>query len=157
MKILGIDPGIERLGWGIVEKKGNELKRVSSGVKKTLKTQNESERLWEIFEFLDKLIKKERPATVSTERIFFAKNAKTAMAVGQARGVILAVASKHHLPFIEFTPPEVKMAVCGYGRANKDSIANMVKIQLNWDQNGCLDDEYDALALAIAATNAARE
>src|SRR3989344_3646567 len=94
MKILGIDPGIERLGWGIVEKNGSEFKRVASGVKKTLKTQKEAERLWEIFEFLDELIKKTKPDAVSTEKLFFAKNVKTALVIGEVRGVILAVAQK---------------------------------------------------------------
>src|SRR3989338_795962 len=111
MKILGIDPGIERLGWGIVEKNGNEFKRINSGVKKTLKTQKESERLWEIFVFLDELIKKTRPDAVSTEKLFFAKNVKTALIIGEVRGVILAAAQKHGLRISEFAPLEVKMAV----------------------------------------------
>ena len=153
MKILGIDPGIERLGWGIIAKNGNELKRISSGVKKTLKTQKEGERLWEIFVFLDELIEKEKPDIVSTEKLFFSKNVKTALIIGEVRGVILSVVQKHNTPLREFTPPELKMAVCGYGKAGKESIANMVNLLLNLPKKKVLDDETDALALAIAASN----
>lgn len=153
MKILGIDPGIERLGWGIVEKNGNKLTRINSGVKKTLKTQTKSERLWEIFVFLDKLIEKEKPNVVATEKLFFSKNVKTAMIIGEVRGVILAVSQKHQLAVSEFTPPELKMAVCGYGKAGKESIANMVNLLLSLPKKKVLDDETDALALAIATSN----
>ncbi|KKT29718.1 crossover junction endodeoxyribonuclease RuvC [Candidatus Giovannonibacteria bacterium RIFCSPLOWO2_12_FULL_44_25] len=153
MKILGIDPGIERLGWGIVEKNGSQLARIRSGVKKTSKNQKEDERLWEIFVFLDKLIKKEKPNAVSTEKLFFAKNVKTALVIGEVRGIILAIARKHHLPIKEFAPLGMKMAICGYGRADKRAVANMVKLMLNLPQKELLDDETDALALAIAGTS----
>jgi len=152
MRILGIDPGIERLGWGLVEKNGNKVVKIDSGVKKTLKTQRESVRLWEIFEFLDKLIKKEKPAMVATEKLFFAKNVKTALVIGEVRGIILAITEKHGLALKEFAPLEVKMAICGYGRADKESVANMVRLQLNLPKKKVLDDESDALAIALAAT-----
>ena len=137
----------------VIEKNGNELKRISSGVKKTLKTQKEGERLWEIFMFLDELIKTEKPNIVSTEKLFFSKNVKTALIIGEVRGVILAISQKHELAVKEFTPPELKMAVCGYGKAGKESIANMVNLLLNLPKKKVLDDETDALALAIAASN----
>ena len=149
MKILGIDPGMERLGWGVIEKNGNELKKISSGVKKTLKTSRKSARLLEIFEFLNKLIKKERPDTLSTEKLFFAKNVKTALIIGEVRGIILTVAEAHGLAIKEFAPLEVKVAICGYGRADKQAVANMVKLMLNLPKKELLDDETDALALAI--------
>lgn len=149
MKILGIDPGIERLGWGVVEKNGNEFKRIASGVKRTLKTSRKSARLWEIFEFLDKLIKKEKPDALATEKIFFAKNVKTALIIGEVRGVILAAAEKNGLHIKEFTPLEAKVAVCGYGRASKESVASMLKLSLKMPKNKLLDDETDALALAL--------
>ncbi|QQG42689.1 MAG: crossover junction endodeoxyribonuclease RuvC [Candidatus Giovannonibacteria bacterium] len=149
MKILGIDPGIERLGWGLLEKNADGIRRIDSGVKKTLKTRKESERLWEIFEFLDKLIKTTKPDALSTEKLFFAKNVKTALIIGEVRGVILAVAQKHGLPVSEFTPSEVKMAVCGYGRASKESVASMLAISINLPKIKLLDDETDALAIAL--------
>lgn len=149
MKILGIDPGIERLGWGLVEKTAEGMRRIDSGVKKTSKNKKVQERLWEIFEFLDRLIKKERPDALTTEKLFFAKNAKTALIIGEARGVILAVAQKHDLPVSEFTPLEVKMAVCGYGRASKESVASMLKLSIILPKTKLLDDETDALAIAL--------
>src|SRR3989344_5157554 len=100
-RILGVDPGIERLGWGLVEKNGNNYRRIDSGVKKTLKTKKESERLWEIFVFLDELMKKERPDILSTEKLFFAKNVKTALVIGEVRGVILTAAEAHGLAIKE--------------------------------------------------------
>lgn len=151
MKILGIDPGIGRLGWGIVEKNGNELRKINSGVKKTSKNQRESERLWEIAQFLDELIEKERPETLATEKLFFAKNVKTALVIGEVRGIILAASAKHGLALKEFTPLELKMSLCGYGRASKEGVASMVNLLLNLPKNKLLDDETDALALAIAA------
>ena len=151
MKILGIDPGIERLGWGIVEKNGSEFKRINSGVKKTLKTSRKSARLWEIFDFLDKLIKKEKPDELSTEKLFFAKNVKTALIIGEVRGVILAVAEKNSLPIKEFAPLEVKVAVCGYGRAGKENVATMLKLSIKMPEKKLLDDETDALALALTS------
>ena len=150
-RILGIDPGIERLGWGVVEKNGSEFKRINSGVKKTLKTSKKSARLWEIFDFLDKLIKKEKPDGLSTEKLFFAKNVKTALIIGEVRGVILAAAEKNGLPIKEFAPLEVKIAVCGYGRASKENVASMLKFSINLPKNKLLDDETDALALALTS------
>lgn len=152
MKILGIDPGIERLGWGLIEKTASGIKRLDSGVKRTLKTKRESERLFEIYEFLDNLIKKEKPEILSTEKLFFAKNVKTALIIGEVRGIILAIGEKHRLTIKEFAPLEVKMAICGYGRAEKASVANMVCLMLNMPKNRLLDDETDALALGIAAS-----
>ena len=151
MKILGIDPGIERLGWGIVEKNSGQLTRIRSGVKKTLKSQKESERLWEIFDFLDELIKKEKPDGLSTEKLFFAKNVKTALVIGEVRGIILAVAEKNGLPIKEFAPLEVKVAICGYGRASKENVASMLKLSIKMPKNKLLDDETDALALALTS------
>lgn len=153
MKILGIDPGIERLGWGVVEKSGSKLVRINSGVKKTLKTSRKSARLLEIYQFLNELIKKERPDALITEKLFFAKNVKTALIISEVRGVILTVAEAHRLAIKEFAPLEVKVAICGYGRADKRAIANMVKLMLNLPKKELLDDETDALALAIIGSS----
>src|SRR3989344_2882555 len=149
MKILGIDPGIERLGWGVLIKKEGKFERISSGVKKTLKTQKQSERLFEIQSFLDELIKIEKPDAVSVEKLFFAKNTKTALIISEARGVILSTAQKHKLPISEYTPLQVKVAVCGYGKATKEDVAKMLKLSIILPQNNLLDDETDALALAL--------
>lgn len=147
--ILGIDPGIERLGWGLIKKTGNKIERIGSGVKKTLKTQKNAERLFEIQCFLDDLIKKQGPDLVSVEKLFFSKNVKTALNISEVRGVILATAQKHSLKISEFTPLQVKMAVCGYGKADKKEVANMLKLSMVLPQKKLLDDETDALAIAI--------
>lgn len=149
MKILGIDPGIERLGWGILIKNEGKFERINSGVKKTLKTQKQSERLFEIQCFLDELIQTEKPDAVSVEKLFFTKNAKTALTVSETRGVILSTAQKYKLPITEFTPLQVKMAVCGYGKATKDEVAKMLKLSIILPQKNILDDETDALAIAL--------
>lgn len=151
-RILGIDPGIERLGWGLIEKQPRILERISSGVKRTVKTKKESARLWEIHQFLDDLIKKEKPDIISTEKLFFSKNVKTALVIGEVRGIILALAEKHGALINEFAPTEVKMAICGYGFATKNNIAEMLKLSIKLPKNKLLDDETDALALAVAAS-----
>ncbi|HEY4527529.1 MAG TPA: crossover junction endodeoxyribonuclease RuvC, partial [Candidatus Paceibacterota bacterium] len=94
MKVLGIDPGIERLGWGLVEKKENGVSYLKSGVKKTLKTESPPARLLEIQNFLEELLARERPEVAAVERLFFSKNVKTALQVSEVRGVILAAAEK---------------------------------------------------------------
>ena len=148
-RILGVDPGIERLGWGLIEKNGGKYLRIDSGVKKTLKIKRESERLWEIYQFLDELIQKTKPHVLGTEKLFFAKNTKTALIIGEVRGVILTVAQKHGLTIKEFSPSEVKSAICGYGHATKKNVAEMLKLSINMPKNRLLDDETDALALAL--------
>lgn len=150
MKVLGIDPGIERLGWAIVEKTINgEYIRINSGVQKTLKTKNTSQRLLEILNFLERLIQKEKPDAASIEKLFFAKNAKTAMVIGEVRGVVLAIMEKYHLPIKEFAPTEVKMAICGYGRAGKKDMVSMLHLSIALPSENLLDDETDAIALAL--------
>ncbi len=148
-RALGIDPGIERLGWGIVEKNGSEITRIDSGVKQTSKKDSKSKRLLEIYSFLENLFSKTRPDFVSVEKLFFATNVKTALVVGEVRGVILLTAEKHGIPILEFAPTEVKMAVCGYGRASKEGVASMLKFSMILPKKKLLDDETDALALAL--------
>jgi len=149
--VLGIDPGIERLGWALVKKTEEGLERVDSGVKKTSKEFTTSKRLFEIYTFLTQLIRKEKPDAVSTEKIFFASNAKTALTIGEVRGVILATAEMHSLNIKEFTPLQLKMVVCGYGKADKQEIASMLRFSLILPKKKLLDDETDAIALALAA------
>ena len=147
--ILGIDPGIERLGWGLIKKDGNKFERIDSGVKKTLKTQKNAERLFLIQSFLEKLIEKEKPDELSVEKLFFSKNVKTALNISEVRGVVLATAQKYGLIIKEFTPLQIKMAVCGYGKADKKDVARMLALSIKLPQNKLLDDETDALAIAL--------
>lgn len=151
MIVLGIDPGIERLGWAILKKNENHIEKIDSGVKKTSTKISKSKRLFEIFIFLDNIIKKSHPHTISIEKLFFAKNVKTALVIGEVRGIILSVAEMHSLKIKEYAPLEVKTAVCGYGKANKEAVASMVKILLKMPKNKLLDDETDAIAIALTA------
>src|SRR3989338_953862 len=99
MIILGVDPGIERLGWGIIQKTpSGGFVRIDSGVKKTLSSTEKGPRLLEIYNFLDTLIDEQKPSLLGIERVFFTTNAKTAITIGEVRGVILTVAARHKLP-----------------------------------------------------------
>src|SRR3989344_5998167 len=118
-KVLGIDPGIERLGWAIIEEREGKMVYQSSGVKKTSSKKTTSARLWELLEFLESLIKKEKPEKAGIEKLFFSTNAKTAIIIGEVRGVILATLEKYSIPIHEFSPPEIKKIVTGDGSADK--------------------------------------
>jgi len=140
------------LGWGVLIKKNDGVvERVDSGVKHTPKTDRTSKRLYAIQQFLDKLLQKEKPDLVSVEKLFFSKNVKTAMIIGEVRGVILATIEKHSVPIVEFTPMEMKVAVCGSGAAGKADVASFLKLSITLPSEKLLDDETDALALALTA------
>lgn len=149
MKVLGIDPGIERFGWAIVEKTPAGLCYLASGVERTSPKKSGGERLYALLRFLEGCIKETKPELVALEKIFFEKNAKTAIAVGEIRGIVLAVSAKFGLPLAEFSPPEVKLLVAGYGKADKQSVAEMVRRELKLENAKRLDDETDAIALAL--------
>jgi len=151
--ILGIDPGIADTGFGIIETNNNKLICLDYGNIKTKANTDLSERL-EILNFkLDKIIKKYKPDKIAIEQLFFCNNAKTALIVGQARGVILLCIKQNKLPILEFTPLQVKQAVSTYGKANKLQVQKMVKLILNLDKIPKPDDAADALAVAICALN----
>lgn len=151
MIVLGIDPGIESLGWALVSKTAAGLKYLDSGVKKTSKTKPAAQRLWEISDWLEKIIRDQKPDLVGLEKIFFSKNSKTALAVSEARGVALMLAGKHRLWVREFAPSEVKLALAGYGRADKASVAAMLPRTLSLPEKKLSDDESDALAIACCS------
>jgi len=156
MIIIGIDPGIERLGWSVIEKNVKAIKRLDSGVKKTLSSKKEEGRLLEISEFIDELCQKYKPEHLCVERIFFSSNAKTAITIGGVRGVVMLSAAKHKIPVKEFAPLEVKMAICGYGKADKSAVWRMVKMSIDLPQKKFLDDESDALAIALSGAYSIR-
>lgn len=153
--ILGVDPGLADTGYGLILKKGGRLSLLEYGSIKTKAKKNTGDRLCQINQELTKLIKKFKPIQIAVEQLFFCKNVKTALAVGQARGVIILTAVENNLPIFEFTPLQVKQAVAGYGRAEKRQIQEMVKILLNLKNYPKSDDAADALAIAIccAQTN----
>jgi len=149
MKILGIDPGTGRVGWGIIEKdKGNEVLVAYGCLESPSKTPLPS-RLESIYEFLTSLIKTYKPDEFSCESLFFATNAKTAFDVGAARGVILLAAEKAGLPIYQYTPLQVKSSLTGYGAADKKQIQFMVTKILHLKETPEPDDAADAVAIAL--------
>lgn len=149
MRILGIDPGIARCGWGIVSSQLSVVSCQRVGCIETSPKMSVEERLEEIYREVTKIIKKYSPNVLSIEELFFNTNAKTAFVVGQARGVILLAASQASLPIHIYTPLQVKIAVTGYGKAEKDQIGKMVKTILKLDSIPKPDDTTDALAVAL--------
>lgn len=150
---LGVDPGLADVGFGLVAQKKGKLKIIAYGSIKTKKEAGSAERLKQIASQLDKIIKKYKPNFAAVEELFFCKNIKTGIAVGQARGVIILTIIKNKLPVAEFTPLQVKQAVTGYGRAEKGQVQQMVKTILNLKEAPKPDDAADGLAVAICAAS----
>lgn len=148
IKVLGIDPGIERLGWSLVERDSNKFKYLLSGVKRTDKNDKKHKRLLEIHDFVEKLIKEEKPEAISIEKIFFSNNAKTALIIGEVRGIILMLGAKYNIKIMEFGPSEIKLSLAGYGNADKKSVLQMMKLTMALPEKKFLDDESDAIAIA---------
>lgn len=153
MIILGIDPGFARTGYGVIEEKNKNLRMLDYGCITTPAGVLFEKRLKKIREEMAGLIKKYHPEICAVEKIFFCKNTKTAIDVGQARGVIILTAAENKLKIREFTPLQVKQFVTGYGKAEKGQIQKMVKILLGLKEIPKPDDAADALALAIAGSN----
>lgn len=149
MIILGIDPGLAIIGYGILHATGNSFRVLSYGIIETYKEQRLTERLQLIYEGMTQLIKKYSPDEMAIEELFFNKNAKTAITVGQARGVEILAAVHHQIPVYEYTPLQAKQAVVGYGRAEKIQIQESVKLLLNLKEIPKPDDAADALAIAL--------
>lgn len=149
MKILGIDPGTATTGWGVIEVESGKLKVKSCGCVLTSKKKEHPERLSEIYDALNAIIKKTSPDVVAIEKLFFINNIKTAMTVGEARGVCLLAAEQAGASIFEYTPLQVKQALTGYGKAEKKQIQTMVKMVLNLKEIPKPDDMADALAIAI--------
>ena len=149
MRILGVDPGIGRTGWGIIDIENSKLKIVNWGCIETRAGTKVENRLLTISLEIESLIKEYKPDVLSIEELFFSTNAKTAFIVGQARGVVLLLAAKNKLEVSIYTPLQVKMALTGYGRADKNQIAQMVEVILKLEKIPKIDDTSDALAVAI--------
>ncbi len=156
MIILGIDPGIAIVGYGIVEYNGNSFKTLDYGAIFTDSKESTPNRLNKIYEELGKLIDIYKPEVAAIEELFFNKNVKTAIAVGQARGVLILTAARKNLDIYEYTPLQVKQGVVGYGRAEKKQVQMMVKTFLNLRSIPKPDDVADALAVAICHAHTGR-
>jgi crossover junction endodeoxyribonuclease RuvC len=151
--VLGIDPGTAALGYGIVESAAGRLRAVDHGVLSTSPDLGLPERLRAVYELVVSLLAAHAPTYVAVERLFFSRNAQTAFAVGQARGVVLLAAAQQGVTVVEATPNEVKSAVAGYGAADKEQVQRMVQVVLGMDEPPRPDDAADALAIAVWAAN----
>jgi crossover junction endodeoxyribonuclease RuvC len=156
MIVLGIDPGTALTGYGIVERQGSQLRAVDYGCLETLSSEALPQRLLEIHNGVLELIDSHNPRFLGIERLFFNRNVQTAFAVGQARGVALLAAAERGIPVFEFGPHEVKLAVTGYGRADKGQVQRMVQLMLGMPQLPKPDDAADALAVAICLAHGQR-
>ena len=156
MRILGIDPGLAIVGYGIVDKEGNSYKTIYYDAITTQAHTPIENRIKVIYDEMNLIIEKYKPEVISIEELFFNNNAKTALAVGQARGVVLLSAVEHNIPLYEYTPLQVKQALTGYGRASKMQIQQMMKSMLGLNEIPKPDDVADALAIAICHGNSVR-
>ncbi|MCX6812539.1 MAG: crossover junction endodeoxyribonuclease RuvC [Candidatus Berkelbacteria bacterium] len=152
MKILGIDPGTAICGWGLIESDGHEPRILKCGVITTKAKSPDADRLEIIYDSVCDIIKKEKPEAVAVEQLFFFKNQKTVMTVSQTRGAIVLAVQKSRTPLFEYTPLQVKQAVVGYGRAEKNQVQEMVKVILHLKEIPKPDDAADALAIAICCS-----
>ncbi|NCO15240.1 crossover junction endodeoxyribonuclease RuvC [Candidatus Wolfebacteria bacterium CG18_big_fil_WC_8_21_14_2_50_39_7] len=152
MKIIGIDPGSARVGYGVIEKKNNGLRFIRAGLLK-ISSKDKGKRLLELEKSFSQLLKKEKPDLVVLEKLYFMKNMKTALEVAQSRGVLTLTIIKYKIPLLEYTPLEIKQGVTGYGMADKKSVAKMVNKILKIKKISKYDDMTDALAAAILGSD----
>lgn len=156
MIILGVDPGTAITGYGFVQSDGDALRMIAYGAITTPADWRMPQRLQHIYAELVAQIRQHQPTDAVVEKLFFSKNVRTALSVGQARGVALLAAAQAGLTIHEYTPLEIKQAVVGYGRAEKTQIQQMVKLLLQLDHVPQPDDAADALAIAICHAHSAR-
>lgn len=156
MIILGVDPGTAITGYGLVQSDGDTLQLIAYGAITTPSDWKMPQRLQHIYAELVALIRTHQPTDAVIEKLFFSKNVRTALSVGQARGVALLAAAQAGLTIHEYTPLEIKQAVVGYGRAEKTQIQQMVRMLLQLDFIPQPDDAADALAVAICHAHSAR-
>ena len=149
MKIFGIDPGSERTGFGCVESSGSRHRQIACGALTAPARATFPEKLTVIHAGLASLLARHRPECVAVENIFYARNVRSALKLGHARGVALLAAAEAGIPVVEYAPAEIKRAIVGYGRAEKGQMQHMVKLLLGLDTPPSPHDAADALAVAI--------
>jgi crossover junction endodeoxyribonuclease RuvC len=149
VRIIGIDPGIAIVGFGIIDKQGNKLIPKQYGCIRTEAHLRDSLRLKQIYDAITSLLNKYKPDVMGVEKLFFNRNVTTAFSVGQARGVMILAAEEAGIPVYEYTPLQVKQAVVGYGQAEKKQIQEMVRLLLSLPDIPKPDDVADALGVAI--------
>lgn len=157
MLVLGIDPGTAITGYGLVRQAmDGSLEQVEHGVIRTAANTPQPQRLVELYTEIKQVIDLHRPDTSAVEKLFFTRNVKTGITVGQARGVVLLALAQANLSIAEYSPNEIKLAVSGYGNADKRQVQEMVRLLLNLDDIPKPDDAADALAVSICHLHSAR-
>lgn len=153
MRVIGIDPGYDRLGIAIVEKdeNGNKEKVVFSDCFETNKKEPLPDRMHAAGKYFERILKEYSPDALSLETLFFNQNKKTVMGVSAIRGIIMYLAKEHSCEIFEYHPQEIKVAVTGYGKSDKESVTSMVMQLVSNCPTNAKDDEYDAIAIAITA------
>ncbi len=149
MRIIGIDPGVAITGYGVVDEVNGSFLRADSGCIRTSQDLPPAARLEQIFHRIMTLIGDFKPQAIALEKLFFNKNTRTALQVGEARGIVMLAAALSKVELFEYTPLQVKQAVAGYGRAEKGQVQRMVELLLQLPQKPAADDEADALAVAL--------
>jgi crossover junction endodeoxyribonuclease RuvC len=156
VRILGIDPGTGILGFGVVDSDKGKVKLVDAGVIRTPVHEDDSIRLLTIYDELTEIIAQTKPELMSVEKLFFARNVTTAMTVAQARGVVLLCGMQAKLKIYEYTPMQIKLAITGYGKADKKQMQEMVRMHLALKTVPKPDDAADALAAALTLAQSVR-
>lgn len=150
MKVLGIDPGYDRLGIAIIEKNGSRNTLLHSSCFTTSPKDTFYKRLHEVGTHVAQIIKEHAPDRLAIETLFITKNQRTAMRVSETRGVIIYEAIRSNIPVFEYSPPEIKTAVTGHGRSDKEHVTKMIPLLVKMPPNHkALDDEYDAIAVGL--------
>ena len=153
VRILGLDPGIAIVGWGVIDSENFKYKPIAYDSIMTAAGLPVEDRLSMIYTELSEIMEKYRPEVMAVEELFWNTNQKTGIVVAEARGVILLCAKQHGIPIVEYTPLQVKQAVVGYGRAEKKQVITMVTALLKLEKPPKPDDTADALALAVCHAN----
>ncbi|MYB40540.1 crossover junction endodeoxyribonuclease RuvC [Candidatus Saccharibacteria bacterium] len=148
-RILGIDPGLQAIGFGCIESDGNDHRFIDGGVITTPASDETPKRLATIYDHLQELLAELKPELVSMEKLFFVRNITSGISVAQAQGVMMLACRQARLPLIEYTPLQIKMAISGYGRATKDQVQIMVQKLLNLSEKPKPDHCADALGAAL--------
>lgn len=153
MRVLGIDPSSQATGYGLIEDRGESYEVLAYGVIKPKRSLDLAHKLFDIHVHIENLISTYRPEEVAIENPFFARNVRTALTLGQVRGAILAAVASQERPLFEYSALEIKKAVTGYGQAEKEQVATMVKTLLQLDDPVLEEDASDALAAAVCHLN----
>ncbi|MEZ4103869.1 MAG: crossover junction endodeoxyribonuclease RuvC [Candidatus Paceibacterota bacterium] len=149
MKVLAVDPGYDRIGIAILEKKDSKEILLFSTCIETNKNKKINERIFDLGNEVEGLLKQHKPNFLAIETLFFNKNIKTAISVAEARGVIIFLAKKINCEVFEFGPQEIKIAITGYGKSDKTAVIDMIKRLVDNVPEKALDDEYDAIAIGV--------